>query len=455
MQVTVEHHREPFGIGESEPRISWRTSADTGWRQRTYELEIERHRETRRFAIAGSDQILVPWPDSPLSSREPAGVRVRVFGEDGSESAWSTVVHLEAGLLLATDWLARPVSGAWEEDPDSDARTPALVRRDFDVRGEVQQARLYVSAHGLYEVELNGIRIGQEALAPGWTPYGSHLRYASYDVSSALRRGQNAIGSWLGDGWYRGRLGWKGGFRNVFGFDQSLIAQLEITYVDGRVETIATDESWRAATGPILQAGNYDGEDYDARLEQPGWSSSGFDDSGWTPVRVHKHDAAILRARSGPPVRCIEEIRPVELLISPTGKWILDFGQNLVGRTRMRVSGPAGSMISLQTAEVLQSGDIYTRPLRSARSTDRYTLAGREGGEEWEPRFTFHGFRYVEVDGWPGDLQAAVAAGDIVARVYHTDLERTGWFSSSDADLNQLHDNIVWSMRGNFLDIPY
>nr|BFE60167.1 alpha-L-rhamnosidase [Dactylosporangium thailandense] len=380
-------------------------------------------------------------------------MRVRVAGADGVYGPWSAPTELEAGLLEPGDWVAAPVGAAWDEDPDSDDRRPSLVRREFEVGAGLRSARLYVTAHGLYEVELNGRRVGDDAMSPGWTVYGKHLRYYTYDVTPLLRTGGNAIGSWLGDGWYRGRLGWRGGFRNLFGSDLSLLAQLELRYDDGRTETVATDASWRAAPSPIIRTGNYDGEDYDAREEQPGWSSAGFDDATWTPVAVHQQDPAVLRAPSGPPVRCTEEVAPVAVLTAPSGARILDFGQNLVGRPRIRVQGPAGTTVRIRTAEVLQEGELYTRPLRSARSTDHYTLAGR-GAEEWEPRFTFHGFRYAEVSGWPGDLDAAVDAGDIVARVYHTDLERTGWFACSDPMLEQLHSNVVWGMRGNFLDIP-
>ncbi|MFI5913249.1 family 78 glycoside hydrolase catalytic domain [Dactylosporangium sp. NPDC051541] len=403
--------------------------------------------------VETTEQVLVPWPSEPLLSRERATVRVRVAGGDGAFGPWSEPTELEAGLLEAGDWVAAPVGAAWEEDPESDDRRPSLVRREFTVGAGLVAARLYATAHGLYEVELNGTRVGDDAMSPGWTVYGQHLRYYTYDVTPLLREGGNAIGSWLGDGWYRGRLGWRGGFRNVFGADLSLLAQLELHYDDGRIETVATDASWRAAPSPIIRTGNYDGEDYDARAEQPGWSSPGFDDTAWTTVAVHEQDPGVLRAPSGPPVRCTEEVVPVAVLTAPSGARILDFGQNLVGRPRIRVHGPRGATVRIRTAEVLQDGELYTRPLRSARSTDHYTLAGRET-EEWEPRFTFHGFRYAEVTGWPGDLDAAVAAGDVVARVYHTDLERTGWFGCSDPMLEQLHSNVVWGMRGNFLDIP-
>lgn len=454
---TFEHHRDALGIGEPSPRISWKTRAPAGWTQASYELEVTRAGDTVTSIVDDSDSVLRSWPAAPLESRERAVVRVRVTGHDGTTSNWSEPAAVETGLLHPEDWTAMAVGANWPQNPHRDDRRPPVLRRDFDAREGLESARLYVTAHGVYEVEINGRRIGDDAMSPGWTPYREKLRYYTYDVTTEIAAGANAIGAWLGDGWYRGRMGWRGGFRNVFGTDLSLLAQLELRYSDGTIETIATDGDWRATPSPILQAGNYDGETYDARVaaELSGWSRPGFDASLWTRVVAAHRDPATLTAPEGPPVRCTQEVAPVELLTTPTGRRVLDFGQNLVGRPRFRVSGRPGDVVRFRTAEVLQEGEIYTRPLRDAKSTDEYILAG-DGVEEWEPRFTFHGFRYAEVD-WPGDavdLDAAVAAGDIVARVYHTDMERTGWFKSSNPLVDRLHENVVWSMRGNFLDIP-
>lgn len=449
----IERHRDPLGIGEPAPRLSWTTAAAPEWVQVGYDVSIERDGATTEFAVESAEQILVPWPAAPLSSRERALVRVRVRGSDGSTGAWSEPTAVEAGLLVPADWQAVPVGAAWPEEPESDDRRPARVRRDFAVRDGLVRARLYATAHGLYEAEINGVRVGDDALSPGWTVYPKRLRYYTYDVTDHLTAGDNAIGAWLGDGWYRGRLGWRAGFRNLYGTDLSFLGQLELDYADGTREVVATDADWAASTGPIVRTGNYDGEDFDARDAQLGWSGPGFDATGWTPVALAERDPATLVAPTGPPVRCTEERPPVEVLRTPSGATVLDFGQNLVGRMRIRVSGAAGETVTIRTAEVMQEGEIYTRPLRGARSTDNYTLAGG-GTEEWEPRFTFHGFRYAEISGWPGDVEAAVAAGDLVARVYHTDMERTGWFESSDPSVNKLHENVLWGMRGNFVDIP-
>ncbi len=380
-------------------------------------------------------------------------VRVRVWGDDAEPSKWSAPATVEAGLLLHHDWKALPVGPNWLEGLDPDVRRPPLLRREFSVSGTPVKARLYVTAHGLYEVELNGARVGKETMSPGWTVYGSRLRYYTYDVTNLISQGDNAIGAWLGDGWYRGRVGWGRGSHNLYGSDISLIAQLEIVTSDGATITVATDSQWCASAGPIMSSGIYDGEVYDAREEQALWSTAGFDGSNWSAVRVGARDPSTLVAPTGPPVRCTQEVMPVGVLTTPSGKEVLDLGQNLVGRMRLRAHGERGTTIILSTAEVLQDGEICTRPLRAAKSTDTYVMAGRPL-EEWEPRFTLHGFRYVQVDGWPGDLRAAVRSGDLVARVYHTDMERTGWFECSDPLVNILHENVVWGMRGNFVDVP-
>ena len=460
-RLRVGHRADAIGIGTDRPRISWSVDADPGWTQAGYRIRIGRdganpvegRANPVEYADSGSDQLQVDWPDRSLHSRERVAVQVQVRGADGSESEWSAPLSVEAGLLDPWDWQAVPVGPDWWEDAESDRRRPALVRRGFTLDRPVVRARLYVTAHGLYEVELNGQRVGTEALAPGWTSYSHRLRYHTYDVTDLLQAGPNAIGGWLGDGWYRGRLGWRGGFRNLYGSDLGLIAQLEVTTDDNRSTIISTDPRWRVAPSPILHSGNYDGESYDAGAEPTGWSRPDFDDSGWSWVKVGQRDPRTLVPGDGPPIRCTEEIRPVAVLTTPSGKQVLDFGQNFAGRIRLRVQGEPGRTVTLRTAEVMQQGEIYTRPLRDARSTDTYTLAGRSE-EEWEPRFTIHGFRYAEVSGWPGDLEAAVADGRIVGRVYHSDLEPTGTFSCSNPKLTRLHQNVVWGMRSNFVDVP-
>jgi alpha-L-rhamnosidase len=323
------------------------------------------------------------------------------------------------------------------------------MRREFVVSGAVARARLYVTALGVYEVEVNGCRVGDQILAPGWTSYGERLLYQTYDLAASLVQGPNAIGAMVADGWFRGRVGFQGGVTRLYGEQVALLAQLEVTYDDGSTDVVSTDSSWVCCSGPIVSTGLYAGEHYDARCERPGWSSVGFDGSGWAPVRVVDYDASLLAAPQGPPIRAVEALVPRSVTRAPSGRLILDFGQNISGRLRIRVEAPAGHAIVLRHAEVLENGELSLRPLRRAKALDQYVAAGR-GVEEWEPRFTMHGFRYAELEGWPGD----VAEGSVKAVVCHTDMRRTGWFNCSDELLNRLHENIVWSMRSNFVSIP-
>jgi alpha-L-rhamnosidase len=351
-------------------------------------------------------------------------------------------------------WTAQVISPRPpEETPSAEAaaRPAALLRGEFAVRPGVRAARLTVTALGVHELELNGSVVGVHVLAPGWTSYRHRHRFHSFDVTGLLRTGANAWGAHLADGWYRGRLGFNGGTRDIYGPDTGLLAELRVEYADGTTETVTTGPDWRACYGPVLSAGLYEGEHHDARREQPGWSEPGFDDRAWHPVRILDFDTTVLFPADSPPVRRVETVRPVAVTALPGGRALLDFGQNLVGRLRIRLRGEAGRTVTLRHAEVLdQKGELCVRPLRTATATDRYTLRGDTDAEEWEPRFTFHGFRYAEIDGWPGP----VTPDDVTAVVLHSDLRRTGWFSCSDPALERLHENVVWGMRGNFLDVP-
>ncbi len=450
--VKFEHQGENSVIGIRRPRLSWQISTEVAdWRQRAYEIacydpDDQRHQQTGR--VESDQSVLVDWPFAPLQSRQRTSLRVRVWGTDGSESAWSEPISVETGLLHPDDWTARFISPAWDEDTSQDNPAPYL-RCELDLHSGIKSARLYVTALGVYEAQINGQVVGDHVLAPGWTVYDNRLRYQTFDVTELLQPGRNAMGAIVADGWYRGRLGFGGGKRNIYGESLGLLAQLEVQYDDGSVERFVTDGNWRAATGPILASSIYDGETYDARLELTGWAEAGFDEIGWTAVHALDHDLAVLEAPLGPPVRRIETLKPVSISESPSGKTLVDFGQNLVGRLSIRVHGAAGQTVTLRHAEVLEEGELGVRPLRAADATDRYTLRG-DGIETWEPRFTFHGFRYAEVTGWPGELKP----DDINAIVLHSDMKRSGWFECSDPLLNRLHENVIWGMRGNFLDVP-
>lgn len=441
-----------IGIGTARPRVSWIVDvASASWRQAAYEMELYDAAGDLRGCtgrVSSEQSVFVMWPFESLHSRERVSLRLRVWGTDGQPSQWSSAAAVEAGLLHPDDWSARFVTPAWEADLKRSQPSP-LLRREFEVQAGMSRARLYITSLGVYEAQINGQVVGDHVLAPGWTVYPSRLLYQTFDVTNLLQPGRNAVGAILADGWYRGRLGFGGGQRNIYGDRLALLAQLEIMYEDGRSERIVTDQHWRAATGPILASDLYDGETYDAQLERPGWSVPGYDDREWAMVETIEQDLTTLAAPIGPPVRRTDQLVPIAIITSPSGRTILDFGQNLVGRLRLTVRGEAGQKITLRHAEVLENGELGTRPLRTAKAADQYILRG-EGEETWEPRFTFHGFRYAEIEGWPGELSRT----DIVAVICHSDMERTGWFECSDPLLNRLHENVVWSMRGNFFSIP-
>ncbi len=319
---------------------------------------------------------------------------------------------------------------------------------DLDPRhGDLVDAVLHISSLGVFEAFINGRPVSGDVLSPGWTSYQWRLRHRSYEVASLLDA-RSVLGVALGNGWYRGRLGWDDTPGNVYGDRLGLIAQLELSFEDGHQQIITTDNNWRSAPSAVLANDLYDGETIDARLRDDAWKMPNFDDSGWMPVEDLSFDRSRLVPYACPPVTRHEHLRPVEISTSPSGHTLLDFGQNLTGWTRIRVHGPAGSEIAVRHAEVLDHGELGTEPLRTAKATDRYILSGHD--DTFEPTMTFHGFRYAQVDGWPG----ALSPDDIEAVVVHTDLRRIGTFECSNELLNQLHSNVVWGFRGNALDVP-
>lgn len=433
-QVRFEHRaeRNPIGIGVAAPRLSWQVSTeDPDWAQAAYEVELD---GATTAHMRSREQVLVPWPFEPLASRGRATVRVRVASGD-TWSEWSPPSTVETGLLSGEDWIARFVSP--RTIGGIGAPAPVLFRT-ASLRGGIDSARLYITAHGSYVATLNGARVGDEVLAPGWTSYRSRLRYQTYDVTPLLGEGDNAVEVLLGNGWYRGRLGWQGG-RACYGDRLALLAQLEVSYRDGTVERIGTDEHWDAGESGILADDLYDGQRTDLRV-----TGSAVD-----CVDVLDEDLGRLVAPEGPPVRVTEMIPARRAWRSPSGRTLVDFGQNLVGWVRLRVrDARAGQEITVRHAEVLENGELGVRPLRSAAATDSYLLTDADE-LVLEPCLTFHGFRYAEVTG-VADLRES----DLDAVVVGTDLRRTGWFSCSDEQLQRFHDNVVWSMRGNFLDVP-
>ena len=456
--LRVEYQEHPVGIDARAPRFSWQIREDRrGVTQSAWQIRVAASADDlRRGAsllwdsgrVASDASIQVAYAGAPLRSGRRYHWQVRVWTDRGAASPWSAPALFEMGLLDAADWTASWIEPNLPEDLKVSGPAP-LLRRAFTVRGVVRQARLYVTSHGLYELQLNGRRVGDQLFTPGWTSYHNRLQYQTYDVTPLLTAGTNALGALLGNGWYRGNLGWEG-HRNIYGERLGLLLQMRITYADGREETVGTDGQWKAAAGPILLSEIYDGETYDARREPVGWASPGFDDRAWTPAAVVSHPTDRLVSPVGPPVRAIQELKPVKIFKTPAGDTVADMGQNMVGWVRLRVQGFAGTTITMRHAEVLdKQGNLYLANLRGAKATARYTLKGG-GRETFEPRFTFFGFRYVAVDGYPGDFTPDALTGVVI----HSDMRVTGAFETSDPMINQLQRNITWGQRGNFLDVP-
>lgn len=453
VRLRLENH-EPnrLGIGESTPRLSWEIiNAPEGWRQTASRIQIiratlEGNCTQETHETPGNHQVLVPWPGAPLTSRTRVGARVQVLGPDGW-SHWSEWARVETGLLEASDWTARMVGPDWEED-SSQMRRPGRVRTVFTGADDVTSARLYITGMGVLEAELNGVRVGNEELTPGWTSYNNRLRYATYDVTDLIRPSTNGIGIWLGDGWWRGQLGFGSHNANNYGDRLGTQAQLEITDSRGNRTVVASDSTWRAGYGPILTSGLYDGERYDARLHDASWSTPSFDDSTWSAVRVLPAPSGALVAPTGPPVRVTEELAPVSIDDRGDGRWIIDFGQNHSGKLRVHTRGQRGDVLTFRHSEILIEGEPAYEPLRDARATDELTCDGTDGF--WSPRFTVHGYRFAEITGWSGPLLPE----DVTSLVMHTDIARRGWFECSDGRLNALHESAVWTLRSNIVDLP-
>ncbi|KAK7431992.1 hypothetical protein QQZ08_001612 [Neonectria magnoliae] len=465
VDVRFEHYRpgNALGVHETSPRVSWRfANTPQNFVQVEYEIELSEVKLSDNVVLSSTqvssgESHLVPWPGTePLASRKRYSVRVRARGDGQTNSLpWSESAFLELGLLDRQDWTSKLISAPWSEVDVEKPQPEDLFRKEFTVGDNILSARLYVTAQGIYEAEINGKRVGDYFLAPGWTAYAGQLQYQTYDITNLLSPQANCVGFRVAEGWYKGRLSFEGGRRNLFGSRTAVLAQLEIQYRDGTSHTICTDDTWTAIQGPIRQAEIYDGETYDATAEIYGWSSPGTESGKWKGVEELPPlpDSVALIAGFKEHARRLDTVQPIEKITTPSGKTILDFGQNLVGYLRVKkVKGPRGHRLTLSHAEVLEKGELGIRPLRICKARDTYVFRGDESGESYEPRFTFHGFRYAQIDDWPSDNIDIFDAFEAI--VCNTDMEETGFFSCSDPKVNKLFSNTKWSMRGNFLSIP-
>ncbi len=455
--LKTDYKVNPVGIDNPVPRFSWIIQSDqNNTMQESYEIraalnpaDLAKGKKLiwKSDRVASSQSIHIKYNGRPLSSYQKVYWQVRIVDNHREKSKWSEMAFWEMGKLEDATWEADWITPAWEEDREKSNPSPYL-RKEFTIDKAIKQARLYISCQGLYQVEINGERVGDQEFTPGWTSYDTRLQYQTYDITAQLAQNQNAIGIVLGDGWFRGNLGWIDG-RNNWGDKLTAIAQIIVDYTDGSKATISTDESWKATTGPILESDIYNGEIYDAGKELTGWSKPGYDDRNWDATNKVEIPKKILIAPEGPPVKIVNELEPLSIKKVEEG-WLVDMGQNMVGWIRIKASGEPGDVITLRHAEVLDTlGNMYYENLRAAKATNTYHLRGGVD-EVFEPHFTFQGFRFVMVSGYPGELTADKIRGMVI----HSDMEPSGTFKCSDTMINQLQHNIVWGLKGNFLDVP-
>ncbi len=450
-KITVDYLDNPMGITRP-PQFGWVIDSDrANVIQKTYRLQIAFDPHFSELAFDGGmvesgQSAHITAPGMELLSSTRYYVRVKIT-DNREVSGWSETACFTTALLSNAEWKGQFVSAETEGDGNNSRGT--YVRRNFRAKSGIVSAIVYSTALGLYKLYINGKKVGDDELTPGWTSYRKHLLYQTYDVTDLLKNGENAVGAMLGAGWYKGVMGFEGQ-RNHYGDQTALLCQLEITYRDGTREVVATDEAWRGMDAPVLFSEIYDGETYDARLEIEGWNCPEFEGSQWRPVEIVEYDREVLTAQAGCKVAEIEKLPVKELFITPQGDAVIDFGQNLTGWVNFKVKGSAGDCVVLKHFEVLDSaGNVYLDNLRRAKQTVTYILKGGEE-ESFRPNFTFQGFQYVKIAKYPGEIKPE----NFEAVVVHSHMKPTGTFECSNADINQLQHNILWGLKGNFVDVP-
>ena len=550
--LRCEYRNNPLGIDTARPRLSWQlASATRGQKQTAYQILVARTPEGLAAGrgdlwdsgkVASDASTAIAYAGKALDSGQKCWWLVRVWDKDGQPAPASSIGLWQMGLLHASDWKAQWITAQTPREVPVNGNNlppPPYVRQAFTVKKAVKSATAFITAHGVYELRLNGEKVGHDVLAPGWTDYHHRIAYQTYDVTSRLHKGENRVGAILGDGWYSGYVGFSR-HRNLYGDRPALRMQIAIEYADGTHQVVGTDETWHGRTGPIAYSDMLQGEFYDARQEMPNWDQAGGSEAGWLPVstmlgdlppaqvsvlaslkaRVQNNALSVvagnelagdpayntvkklrvtytlggvshtqtvaeketltipapgetpgplalqnavygdlslpgeppaLIAQIGPPVRVSREVAARKITELKPGTYIVDMGQNMVGWTRLTLTAPAGTKVQMRFAEVLNpDGSIYTTNLRSAHATDTYICRGGGTPEVWEPRFTFHGFRYVELTGLPGKP----ALNTLTGRVITSDTPETGTFQCSNPMVNQLQSNIEWGQRGNFVSVP-
>jgi alpha-L-rhamnosidase len=473
--LRCEYLVEPLAVDVAKPRLSWELEAADpsarGLRQSAYRVVVLSSSPEQENGgilwdsgkIASDRTCQVEYGGPKLTPGSHVAWNVRVFDQDGKE-ARSAQAAWRTGRPMPEAWEPARWIGDATATPEGTAPLPApMLRKSFAAAGKGEHpfsATLYVTALGLYEVSINGERVGDRELAPEWTDYRKRVQYQAYDVTNLVRQKEtgasNCIGVVLGDGWYAGKIGLsqivpKGPTRAIYGRTPAVLVRLDIEEWDGSVKTVVSDGTWRSTlAGPIRSDDLLDGETYDARAAIAGWNRPGFDDSSWTAAKVVETPKIAVVAQANEPVRVTREVKAVALTEPKPGVYVYDLGQNMVGHCRWTFAAAPGATIALRHAEVLNpDGTIYTTNLRGAAQTDRYTFA-TDKPETYEPRFTYHGFRYVEVTG----LRSKPALDALVGRVTNSGATETSTFECSDPMVNRLWQNILWTQRGNLVGVP-
>lgn len=448
----TDNRHDPLGIDDPAPRFSWQLSNDahnlqqTAYQLRLFEIGKKRKIYWNSGKINSDASVMIPYGGPALQSRTRYGWVVDVWDNKSVTPAHSDTAYFQTAFLHPSDWQAKWIQPGYTEDEA--LRPSPLFRKTFNTKKKIVSAYAYITAHGLYEAHINGKRVGDAYFTPGWTAYQKRVQYQVYDVTGLLQKGENAIGVTLANGWYRGVIGFSN-HRNVYGSDIALLMQLEIQYSDGSREIVVSDDSWKSTTGAIRSAEIYNGEIQDTRLEKNGWDMPGYADAGWSGVTIMPNPGSELVATENEMVHRQESFKAEKLIQTPKDEQVLDFGQNLVGWVRFKVNGKPGDTVKIYHAEVLdKAGNFYTTNLRAAKAEDIYVLKG--GEEILEPHFTWHGFRYIRIEGYPG----RIAPENFVAYTFYSDMPKTGSFHTSNAQINQLQHNIEWGQKGNFIDVP-
>lgn len=458
-QLRCNYQENPMGIAPTSPSLSWQIATDAETRnilQTAYRIQVATDIKFKNAANiiwdtkkkSGEQSLHIEYKGRTLQPKTRYYWRVKVWDNHMRQSNWSEPNYWESGITDVAQWQAKWITPDNEEQLKQSNPAP-MLRKQFELANTVKKATLYISSRGIYHATINGKSVTNHLFTPGWTTYNKRTQYQVYDVTNLLHAGENATGVVLADGWYRGNFGFQKDWY-IYGKKLALLYQLEVEYNNGKTETIISDQNWRATTGPVLKVSIYDGELYDANFEKVNWDLAGVNVAAWNQVTVENYPKDNLVPTVGVPVRRIQEVAAIKKIITPVSEVVIDFGQNLTGRVRFKLKGKKGDTITILHSEVLDNkGNFYTENLRAAKQQVQYIFKN-DTPVEFEPEFTFQGFRYIQIKNFKGTINKE----DFTAVVIHSDMEPAGNFVCSDSLINQLHSNIRWSMRGNFLDVP-